>query len=226
MMDALWFLFLVIVAICQCHAKQFHLFRRRGRRPIHSLVQDLDGQFQCRLGIGFIVFRLEEGFASLIVCTNDGSLPATVISGRIALVELEAVLGIIAGEQKGHAKGSEPTVLRVGLLVITDVLHELLDGNGFLVLVPIPTSPQSGLIHEDVGIGRETRDIASDVRTQFIRLFRSLGRSQQTTGDSLFTGHYNAILCKDSYTCTSIVDCFDRIFDLMKTSLGRECCRG
>ena len=81
---------------------------------------------------------------------------------------------IVSRKQKGHTKGTESTILSITLFVVAHVFDELFDGNGFLVLIIVPSGSQACLINENIGIGRQSRDIASGVITELVRLFRSL----------------------------------------------------
>jgi hypothetical protein len=45
-----------------------------------------------------------------------------------------------------------------------------------------------------------------------------LGRSQQTTRDSAFTGHDDSVLSQDSDASTGIVDGFNSVFNLSMTN--------
>jgi len=92
------------------------------------------------------------------------------------LVELKAVVGVVPREQERHAERSETTILRVGLLVVANVLNKLLDRNVLLVLVLVPACAKAGLIDEDVGVCGETRDRARRVLTKLVRL---LGRLKE-----------------------------------------------
>lgn len=51
---------------------------------------------------------------------------------------------VVAGKEEGDTKRTQATVLGVGLLVIADGTHELLDGHGLLVLVQVALGGQAG----------------------------------------------------------------------------------
>ena len=55
-----------------------------------------------------------------------------------------SVLPIVAGKEEGDPKGTQTSVLGVGLLVITNGPHELLHGHGLLVLVQVALGGQPG----------------------------------------------------------------------------------
>ena len=47
------------------------------------------------------------------------------------------MVAVVTRKEEGDAEGAEAAVLRVGLLVIADSAHELLHGDGLLVLVQV-----------------------------------------------------------------------------------------
>jgi hypothetical protein len=110
----------------------------------------------------------------LIVGTNHSGLPTTVVPGRVTLIQLESVLLVVSSKQKGHAKGTKTTSLGIKLLVVTNKLYQLLHRDRFLVLVGVPARPQTGLIDQNVGIGRQPGNVARGVGAQLVGLFRSL----------------------------------------------------
>jgi len=58
------------------------------------------------------------------------------------------------------------------------VLDQVLDGDGLLVLVGVPSGAEAGLVDENVGVGRESGDGAGRVGTEFVGLFRRLERKR------------------------------------------------
>ena len=66
--------------------------------------------------------------------TDLYGLPVGVVIALITHVELETVVGVIAGEKEGDADGAETTELGVALLGVAEGLDKLLDGNRVLVL--------------------------------------------------------------------------------------------
>ena len=83
---------------------------------------------------------------------------------------------IISREQEGHSERTQSAVLRIGLFVIADVLDEVFDGDGFLVLVAVSAGAETGLVDEDVGVGGEAGDGAGCVGAEFVGLFRCLNK--------------------------------------------------
>jgi hypothetical protein len=87
---------------------------------------------------------------------------------------------VVPGKQERDTKRTESTSLSVELLVIADVFDQLFDGDGFLILVRISSGSQSGLIDQNVRIGRQPSDVAGGMRAELIGLFRGLmGGSQK-----------------------------------------------
>ena len=82
----------------------------------------------------------------MIVCPDNGGLPPAVIPTGITLIQLKSVRFIVSREEGGNAEGTQPAVLGVGLFVVADVLDEIFDGDGFLVLVGVATGAETGLI--------------------------------------------------------------------------------
>lgn len=81
---------------------------------------------------------------------------------------------VVSSKQKGDTKGTESTILSITLFVVAHVFDKLFDGNGFLILILIPSCSQAGLINENIGVGRQSSNIACGVMTKLVRLFRSL----------------------------------------------------
>jgi len=96
----------------------------------------------------------------LIICSDNGSLPSTIITTGITLIKLEAMVCIISGKQECYSKRPQSTILRISLFVVTDVFYELFDGDLFAVLILVATSAEAGLVNEDIGVGCETGDVA------------------------------------------------------------------
>mmetsp|Transcript_17999 Transcript_17999/g.39247 ORF Transcript_17999/g.39247 Transcript_17999/m.39247 type:complete len:256 (+) Transcript_17999:401-1168(+) len=226
------------------HCVQFHFFgSSSSRRSVHGLVQDLYGEFQRLLNIGYaflflfsffgtsfttrLVFGFEQRLPRLVVRTDHGCLPSTIIPRRIGLVQLEAVVFVVTRKQKGDSERAKTSALGVELFVVADMLHELFDRDVFLVLISVPASPKTCLIDQNIGIGRQTGNITRNMGAELVCLFGGLDRCQETTGDPAFTGHYNSVFCQYTDTRSSIIDGFDGIFDLVKPAFGRKgCCRG
>lgn len=84
------------------------------------------------------------------------------------MVELEAVLLVIAGKDERDTKRPQTTVLGVALLQITEPLNELLDRNLFVVCEKVSLCAGSCPVDENVGVCIETGHTANDVpmRTQ------------------------------------------------------------
>ena len=233
-----------LAALFQSHGEQLHLLGTRDG-PVHGLAQDLDGKAErlgnvrdadLLLGIGIVglhlliavalglgpVLRLEEGLAGLVVRPDDGGLPPGVIPGGVGLVQLEAVVGIVAGEEEGNAEGAEAAILGVGLLVVADVLDELLDGDVLGVLVGVPASAKAGLVDEDVGVGGQAGHGAGGVVAELVGLLGGFGRGEEAGRDALLAGHDDAVLGQDADASTGVVDGLDGILDLVEPTLGAE----
>lgn len=81
------------------------------------------------------------------------------------MVELKAMVFIVSGKQKGDSKGTETSSLGIKLFEIANILDELFYRDGFLILILVATSSKTGLVNENIGVGRQTSDITSRVRT-------------------------------------------------------------
>mmetsp|Transcript_14843 Transcript_14843/g.34469 ORF Transcript_14843/g.34469 Transcript_14843/m.34469 type:complete len:235 (+) Transcript_14843:224-928(+) len=222
------------------HCVQFHFFRSCcSRCSIHRFIEDLNGQFKCLLDIRYVfiflfgtstafatnlVFGFEQRLSGLVVRANHGRLPTTVVPRRIRLIKLEAILVVISRKQKGNAKGTKASTLGVKLLVIANMFNELFDRDGLLVLIGIATGSEPRLFDQNVSVGRQTGNITRHMRAQLVGLFRSLCRCQQTTCDPTLTSHYDSVFSQHADACSSIVNSFDSVLDLMKSSFGRKCC--
>lgn len=56
------------------------------------------------------------------------------------------MVAVVAGKEEGDAEGAQATVLGVGLLVVADGAHELLHGDGLLVLVQVSLRRQPVIV--------------------------------------------------------------------------------
>lgn len=121
---------------------------------VHRLAQDLDRHVTCLIeGAVLLVILLQQALCACIVGTSARSLPSTVVSGRVAEVELELPSGIPAGVDEGHTKGSQTTVLCVSLLEVAESADELLARNVFVICEEIALGGLAGVVDEDVGVG-------------------------------------------------------------------------
>ena len=75
---------------------------------------------------------------------------------------------IITRKQKRHPKRPQPSILCVSLFVITNRTDELLDRDGFLVLVEVTLGGETGLVDEDVGVRGQAGDDAGDVSVDLV----------------------------------------------------------
>ena len=69
--------------------------------------------------------------------------------------------------------------MRVGLLLVAEALHELLNRLRLLVVVPIPLRVQTHLIDQNVGVGRDAGDRACHVLVYHVHFLGRLGRLEQ-----------------------------------------------
>jgi hypothetical protein len=133
---------------------------------VHGLAEHLDCEptrlFQVAL---LLVVLLQQALGRGIVCTDACRLPAAVVATGVALVELELSLGVPSGVDEGHAKGPQTAVLRISLLEIAKLAHELLAGHVFVVGEEVALGGLTGVVDEDVGIGGHTRYSADHVAT-------------------------------------------------------------
>lgn len=96
----------------------------------------------------------------MIICSDNGSLPSTIISTRVTLIKLKAVVLVISRKQKCNSKRPQSSILGIRLFVVTDVFYQLFDGDLFEILVLVPAGAEAGLVNEDIGVGCETGDVA------------------------------------------------------------------
>lgn len=113
-----------------CHVSKWGPITRDGDDPkrtllaaqlgrVHGLAEHLDGQAAGLLQVALLlVVLLEQALGAGVVGADAGGLPAAVVAGRVALVQLELALRVVAGVDEGHAEGTQTTVLRVALLQI------------------------------------------------------------------------------------------------------------
>lgn len=86
---------------------------------VHGLAEHLDGQTTSLLQIALLlVILLEQALGAGVVGADAGGLPAAVVAGRVALVQLELTLGVVAGVDEGDTERTQTTVLSVTLLQI------------------------------------------------------------------------------------------------------------
>lgn len=131
---------------------------------IHRLAQNLDshgtGLFQ---GAILLVILLQQALGAGIVCSGAGGLPAAVVARGVAEVQLELAARVPAGIDEGDAKGAKTAVLRVSLLQVAQSSNELLAGNVFVVGEKVSLGGLSGVVDENVGIGRHAGNGADHV---------------------------------------------------------------
>lgn len=133
-------------------------------RRIHCLAQDLDshgtGLLQSRI---LLVVLLEQALCAGIVGADAGGLPASVVSTRVALVQLELAQVVPSGVDEGYTERAETTVLGITLLQVTQSAHKLLARNVFVVGEEVALGILTCVVDEDVGIGVHTSDGADHV---------------------------------------------------------------
>lgn len=86
--------------------------RRNPRRCDPRLDGELHGVLQANL---VRVVALHDALCRRLVRPNRRRLPAAVVPRRIALVQLEAAHGVVAGEEERHAEGAHAAELGVAL---------------------------------------------------------------------------------------------------------------
>jgi hypothetical protein len=140
------------------HRRELDLLRRKLCR-IHRLAQHLDRQLARLLEVAvFVVVLLQQTLRRSVVGAHACRLPATVVSGRVGLVELELPLVVPTSVDERDTEGSETTVLRVALLQIAQAAHELLAGNVGVVGEEVLLGGLAGVVDEDVGVGGHASD--------------------------------------------------------------------
>lgn len=121
---------------------------------VHRLAQDLDRHVACLIETAILlVILLQQALCACIVGTSAGRLPSTVVSGRVAEVELELPSGIPTSVDEGDTEGSQTTVLCVSLLQVAESADELLARNVFVICEEIALGGLAGVVDEDVGVG-------------------------------------------------------------------------
>merc|ERR1712226_698946 len=120
---------------------------------VHRLSEDLcrhyDALVQCHV---FYIVLLECGDGVHIVLSSGVGLPGGIVAGGIRAVELEPTGGVVTSVHKSDAEWSAAAVLSVGVLVVSKVLHNLLDVDRGLLAVSVSLACETGHIDEDVGI--------------------------------------------------------------------------
>lgn len=96
-------------------------------------------------------------FSNLIVVSDASSLPTTVISGRIALIQLIAELFVPSHVQDGDTERSLTTELGIGLLYVAQIRDEVLTRYGLLILQKVALSNQSKLVNKHVRVRCDSR---------------------------------------------------------------------
>lgn len=89
---------------------------------------------------------------------------------------MEAVVFVVTRKQECDTERTKTSALGVELLVIANMFHELFNGDGFLVLIGIPTGAETRLIDQNVGIGRQTGNVTRYMRAELVGLFGNLQR--------------------------------------------------
>ena len=100
------------------HRRKLNLLAAQLRR-VHRLAQHLHRQPTRLLQVALLlVVLLEQRLGAGVVGADAGRLPAAVVAARVALVQLELALVVVAGVDEGDAEGAEAAVLRVALLEV------------------------------------------------------------------------------------------------------------
>lgn len=131
---------------------------------IHRLAQDLDSHgaslLQSRV---LLVVLFQQTLCAGIVGANTGGLPASVVSTRVALVQLELAQVVPPSVDERHTERAETTVLGISLLQVTQSANELFARNVFVVGEEVALGILTCVVDKDVGIGVHTGDGADHV---------------------------------------------------------------
>src|SRR4051812_35385532 len=89
-------------------------------RRVHSFAKNLHRQLTSLLQITILLIILfQQALRTRIIRANARRFPAAVVAARVALVQLELSLRVVAGIDEGDTERPQTTVLRVPLLQIT-----------------------------------------------------------------------------------------------------------
>jgi hypothetical protein len=190
---------------------------------IHGLAQDLEGEGYGLLpGQAVAVVLLEHGLRRLAVGPDGRGLPAAVVAGGIAHVELEAMVLVPAGEEEGDAEGAEAAELGVPLLGVAEGLDELLDGDGLLVGEGVALGVEARRVEEDVGVGHDPGDGAGEVGVDLVHLLGGARGLEELGGDLLLADEDHAVGRQDAEGRPGVPDRLHRVLHLVETPLRRE----
>ena len=157
------------------------------------------------------------------VVANGCGLPARVVARRVALVELEAAVGVPARVEKGAAKGAQAAVLRVAVLVVGERGDERLHGHGrAAVRVAVALRDQPPLRQQNVGVGRQPGHGHEHVLVQRKHLLRRPRRRQQLARNLLLGRNHHAVGAQHGHAARAVADCADGVLDLVQAALGRK----
>jgi len=131
---------------------------------VHSLAEHLDSKGASLLERAiFLVILLQQALSASVVRSGACRLPTTVVSRRVAVVELELSAGVPTRIDERYTERSETTVLGVALLEIAEPPHELFTGDVFVVREKVALGNLPCVCDEDVGIGCHSGDGADHV---------------------------------------------------------------
>lgn len=104
------------------------------------------------------------------IVANASGLPATIISTRIWLVQLVAVMLVPTHVQNGHAKRSLATVLRIRLFNVTQIRNQLFAWHRFAIVQLESLSDDTQLICQYIGVRSNAGHRANHVTIHLERL--------------------------------------------------------
>ena len=198
-------------------------FSRARAGGVHGLAQHLDCQHQPVLQPAVLLpVRLEDGLRGLVVGPDSAGLPAAVVARGVALVHLEAVVLVPAGEQEAHAEGAQAAELSVALLQVAHLLQQRLDGDGLLVRVGVALTDEARVVDEDVCVGRDAGHGAGHVLVDGVHLLSGAADVQQPTGDALLSCQHDALARQDAHCRARLADGLDGVLHLVQPPLRRE----
>lgn len=190
---------------------------------VGGLAQDLEGQLLGVLKIEVVlVLLLEDGLGTGVVCADAGGLPAGVVAGRVARVQLEAVSVVVAGKEKRDAERPQPTVLGVALLQVAHLLYYVLERRLLVVHLEVLLRRFPHVVDQDAGVGRHPGHAAQRALVQDIHLLGARVLFEQLARHLPLRHQRNAVLRHDPDGRAGVVDRLQRVFNLVESPLGGE----
>lgn len=87
------------------------------RRAVHSLAHRPEHKANRILDLNIVfILLLQQALRRAVVRAYTRRLPAAIVARGVRVVQLELVVWVVAGIEKGNTEGAQTTELRVALL--------------------------------------------------------------------------------------------------------------